>query len=76
MKKLFNKKCSKTCKVHELATHNTCLFCEAMRKSPYLDDEIKQKSDEEIKIIQQRVLIELEIGDTREKDNFLKKKMT
>ena len=73
MKKLFNKKCSKTCQVHKLVTHNSCLFCEAMRKSPYLDDEIKQKSDEEIKIIQQRVLIELEIGCTSEKDNWLKK---
>lgn len=55
----FNEECKEDCVVHKLVTHNTCLFCSACRKSPYLKDELLGKSDEEIEAIQKEVKEEL-----------------
>lgn len=58
-KQKFNEECKEDCVVHKLVTHNTCLFCLACRKSPYLKDELLGKSDEEIEAIQKEVKEEL-----------------
>lgn len=36
---IFNKECDESCYVHKLKTHNACIFCEALRNSPYHDVE-------------------------------------
>lgn len=58
-KSKFSEECKEDCIVHKLVTHNTCLFCPASRKSPYLKDELLGKSDEEIEAIQKEVKEEL-----------------
>lgn len=47
-----NKECDKNCIVHKLVTHNTCIFCEAARNSPY-HPEFKHISDDELSKIQE-----------------------
>lgn len=54
MKKLSNKKCDVNCVVHNLVTHNTCIFCDSARNSPYLP-EFKKMSDDEILKIRKEV---------------------
>lgn len=56
----FNKSCDKKCIVHKLVTHNTCLFCKALRNSPYVDEEVKNKSDIEIVELQERLEKEMD----------------
>ena len=41
----YNKECEVDCVVHKLATHNTCIFCSACRKSPYYREDFLGKSD-------------------------------
>lgn len=53
----FSKPCSKDCIVHQLKTHNSCLFCESLRNSPFHD--VKSMSDEEIRNMQKEVEKEL-----------------
>lgn len=45
----LKKNCDFNCPVHKLATHNTCLFCSAVRNSPYRD--LKNVTDEELQKI-------------------------
>ena len=52
-------KCDKECKVHKLVTHNTCLFCYALKHSPYYP-EAKNMTIEEIKKLQGEILREIE----------------
>ena len=58
-KKRFLMRCDKECKVHKLVTHNTCLFCYALKHSPY-HPEAKNMSIEEIKKLQEEILREIE----------------
>jgi len=41
-------KCKKDCFVHNLITHNTCIFCKAFKDSPYHQGFLKDKTDDEI----------------------------
>ena len=59
-KKSFNNKCDEKCIVHKLVTHNTCLFCTALRNSPYIDKDVKNKTDEEIVELQMQVEKEID----------------
>ena len=59
-RKDFYKRCDKKCIVHRLVTHNTCLFCKALRNSPYVDEEVKNKSDVEIVELQKRLEKEID----------------
>lgn len=59
-RKDFNKRCDKKCIVHRLVTHNTCLFCKALRNSPYVDEEVKNKTDSDIKELQQQLEKEID----------------
>lgn len=59
-KKSFNNKCDEKCIVHKLVTHNTCLFCKALRNSSYVDEEVKNKTDSEIKELQQQLEKEID----------------
>ena len=59
-RKDFNKRCDKKCIVHRLVTHNTCLFCKALINSPYVDEEVKNKSDVEIVELQKRLEKEID----------------
>ena len=43
-----NAKCPKDCACHSNFTHNSCLFCAALKNSPYHKDYLKDKTDEEI----------------------------
>ena len=54
-KSAFNEDCDKECLVHKLVTHNSCLLCKALRNSPYVDDDLKAKSDKEIFEIQKEI---------------------
>lgn len=47
-RKDFNKRCDKKCIVHRLVTHNTCLFCKALRNSPSDIKELQQQLEKEI----------------------------
>lgn len=47
-KPTFNKKCNPNCPCHRLVTHNACLWCPALRNSPYHKGEFDDKSDEDI----------------------------
>ena len=47
-----NKKCEKNCPVHGLVTHNSCMFCDALRDSPYVEACLKTMSDKQILAIQ------------------------
>lgn len=57
---IFNMKCDKNCIVHKLATQNTCWNCAALRNSPYIQDEVKNKSDLEIVQIREEINKECE----------------
>lgn len=59
-RKVFNKRCDKKCIVHRLVTHNTCLFCKALRNSPYVDEKVKNKSDVEIMELQKKLEEEMD----------------
>lgn len=48
MKQEFNENCDKNCVVHKLVTHNACLFCNALRNSPHLQNNVTKKTDKEI----------------------------
>lgn len=41
-------KCDKSCIGHSLYTHNLCMTCKALKDSPYHQDYLKDKTDEEI----------------------------
>lgn len=45
MKQEFNENCDKNCVVHKLVTHNACLFCNALRNSPHLQNDVTKKTD-------------------------------
>ena len=55
----YNEECEVDCGVHNLATHNTCVFCSACRNSPYYREDFLGKSDEEIESIRKEVSEEL-----------------
>ena len=55
----YTEECEAACVVHKLATHNTCVFCSACRKSPYYREDFLGKSDEEIEAIRKEVSEEL-----------------
>lgn len=48
----FNEECDENCIVHKLITHNTCLFCNALRNSPHLQNDVTEKTDKEIEEMQ------------------------
>ena len=41
-------KCKKECIGHKLFTHNLCLTCKALKDSPYHQEYLKGKTDDEI----------------------------
>lgn len=41
-------KCDKSCIGHNLITHNLCITCKALKDSPYHQNYLKNKTDEEI----------------------------
>ena len=41
-------KCKKECIGHQLFTHNLCLTCKALKDSPYHQEFLKGKTDDEI----------------------------
>lgn len=41
-------KCDKSCIGHRFYTHNLCMTCKALKDSPYHQEYLKNKSDEEI----------------------------
>lgn len=58
-----NAKCDENCTSHQLATHNVCLFCKALKDSPYHRDYLKNKSDKEIADEIVEVMEELAVED-------------
>ncbi len=50
IKKQINsgEKCKKDCFAHKLITHNVCVPCKAFKDSPYHQEFLKDKTDEEI----------------------------
>lgn len=57
-KKRFLMSCDKNCVVHKLVTHNTCLFCQALKNSPY-HSEVKNMSIKDIKKMKKEILEEI-----------------
>ncbi len=57
-KKRFLMSCDKDCLVHKLVTHNTCLFCYALKHSPY-HSEVKNMTIKEIKKMKKEILEEI-----------------
>ncbi|MBQ9206893.1 MAG: hypothetical protein IJ158_09290 [Treponema sp.] len=55
MKSKFNEKCDTNCAVHKLVTHNACLFCKALRNSPYHAEAVKDMSDDDILTMQKEI---------------------
>lgn len=41
-------KCDKSCISHSLFTHNLCMTCKALKDSPYHQEYLKNKTDNEI----------------------------
>lgn len=41
-------KCDKNCISHRLYTHNLCMTCKAIKDSPYHQEYLKNKTDDEI----------------------------